>query len=320
MHRERDRDRARTSSSPALPGVFATVAAAFTLLLASPLPMLLPAAVDLWLWRAPRISPEGVAEPLAALLAASPNADTRLADAIVRWGQTGDMAAIVGWFVPSLLAGLDVAPMAGLGERAVLQPGGASIPLAIVMLLLAAFGVMTFKTMLARVIAGQRVLDAALPSEAWRNGLRYLAFLGLAAGAVVAIAVPVAAALALLGVMGVNLLPLFALAASMAVFAGAILLAFVGEAIVLRGAGPWQAVRLSAGVVQRHTASTAGLLVVLWVALVSLPPLLASIAFNALGVALAIAVYAFTATGLALARMLFVRDRLPDPAARPDAP
>ena len=186
-------------------------------------------------------------------------------------------------------------------------------------LLLAAFGVMTFKTMLARVIAGQRVLDAALPSEAWRNGLRYLAFIALAAGAVVAIAVPVAAALALLGVMGVNLLPLFALAASMAVFAGAILLAFVGEAIALRGAGPWQAVKLSVRVVQRHTAPTAGLLLVLWVALVSLPPLLATIAFNALGVALAIAVYAFTATGLALARMLFVRDRLPAPAPRPDA-
>jgi hypothetical protein len=185
---------------------------------------------------------------------------------------------------------------------------------------LAAFAVMIFKTMLARVVAGQQVLDRAFPSQALGNGLRYLAFLGLATAAIVAIVVPSAALLALVGVMGANLLPLLGLALSIAIVVGTVLLAFVGEAIVLTGAGPWQAVRTSAGIVRAHTLPTVGLLLVLWVALASLPPLLAPLGANTLGIALAVLLYAFIATGLAIGRMVFVKERLPRQPAAPRLP
>jgi hypothetical protein len=170
---------------------------------------------------------------------------------------------------------------------------------------------MAFKTMLARIATGQRAVDRAYLPEALRNGVRYLGFLGLAAGAIVAIVVPLGVTLALAGVMGVNLLPLAGLALSIAAVAGTVLLAFVGEAIVLTGAGPWRAVKMSAGIVRADAARTVGLLLVLWVALVTLPELLARLGENGIGVALAIVIYAFTATGLAMGRMTFVHERLP---------
>lgn len=301
---------ARTKASEM--GVFAAIAAGVSLLIAQPLPALVPALVDLWLWQAPRVSPAGVAGPLGEALRRSPGADPSLADAIMAWGQSGDVAAIVGWFVPSLLAGLDMVPLRGLPERAVIDPGaGGSILLAIVMVILAAFGVMAYKTMLARVVVGRRAVDRAYPSEALRNGARYLGFLAMAAGAILAVVVPVAAAAAVAGVIGANLIPIVGLLLSIAAVAATVLLAFVGETIALTGAGPWQAVKISAGIVRADTGRTVGLLLVLWVALVTLPEVLAPLGSNALGIALAIAIYAFVATGLAMGRMCFVHERLP---------
>ncbi|MGI9253514.1 MAG: hypothetical protein ACR2J8_07200 [Thermomicrobiales bacterium] len=300
------------TDKPSELGVFASIAAGCSLLIAQPLPMIVPVLVDVWLWQGPRVSPASVAGPLADALAIQPGGDTGLADVVLRWGQSGDITAIVGWFAPSLLAGLDVVPMTGLRPRPAIEMGGpGAMLLALLMIVLAAFVVMIFKTMLARGVQGRPLLDRAFPAEALRNGVRYLAYLVLATVAIAVAVVPVAVLLALAGVMGANLLPLFGLVASMAVFAGAVLLAFVGEAIALTGAGPWQAVKLSAGVVRDHSSRTMGLLLVLWVSLVSLPEVLARLGSNRLGIALAILIYAFAATGLEFGRMLFFHARLP---------
>jgi len=73
----------------------------------------------------------------------------------------------------------------GVSERPAIDPGaGGAILLALAMVVVAAFAVMAFKTMLARIVAGKRAVDRAYPIEAFRNGARYLAFLGIAAAAI----------------------------------------------------------------------------------------------------------------------------------------
>lgn len=309
--------RVRAAAQPEPPGIFETIALAFSALLVAPAPMLFPLVVDGWLWQGPRLSPAAVAEPLAAALGRQPGADPGLVEALARWGPTGDLTAIVGWFVPSLLAGADRVAMGVADDgRAVVALGAGGVVAAAALLLgLAVLLVMAFKTLLGRIALGAPLVDAALGRDVLRNAARYLGFLALAALLVVGVAVPAGVALAFLQIVGIDLLALFGLVVTTAVFVAAFLLAFVAEAIVVAGVGPIRAARLSARVVQTHPWRSIGLLLTLWVALFSLPPLLALLAGNPAGTVVAIALYAFLATGLSLARMVFFADRLPRAAA-----
>ncbi|MCC6314444.1 MAG: hypothetical protein IT337_10570 [Thermomicrobiales bacterium] len=305
--------RARTAAEPKLPGIFETIALAFSALLVAPVPALFPLIVDAWLWKGPRLSPAALTSPLTAALSDQPGVDPTMVEALTRWGQTGDLTAIVGWFVPSLLTGADrvAMGMTFTDRPAVVLSAGGAVAAGVLLVALAVLLTMAFKTLLGRIALGAPLLDANLGRDVLRNFARYLGFLGLAAAAVLGIAVPAGVLLAILQMAGIDLLPLFGLVVSMAVFVAAFLLAFVAEAIVVAGVGPIRAMRLSARVVQRFPWRTIGLLLTLWVALFSLPPLLAMVARGPVGIVIAIVFYAFAATGLSLARFVFFADRLP---------
>jgi len=298
-------------------GIFATIAAAASALVVQPLPLLLPVAVDLWLWRGPRLSPEALAAPLAAVMAAQPDADVRLAEAVLGWGREGDLGAVVGWFVPSLLAAVVPASLADGGARPTLTASaGVALLLLLVLLVLAAVGLMAFKTPLARMAGGEPPFGRGLGREVARNAGRYLAFLGLAAAVVMAVVVVLGVGLAVAAVVGVDLFPLATLAASLAVVVAAVLLAFVAEAIAFSRVGPLAAVRLSVAVVAAKPWATLGLLLAVWLALFTLPQVLTPLLSTGVGTVGAIVCYAAVAAALALARMIFFVERLPAGADR----
>lgn len=301
---------ARIDKRPAPPGVFATIAVAASALIVAPWPALLPAALDAWLWQGPRLSPAAIAEPAAGFLAGMPGVDPAAAEAIAGWGERGDLAALAGLFMPSLLAGADAAGFAALGTRPAAALGAAPAGvLAVLMLVLGVVGVMGFKTLLARVMIGAPLRDRGVGREILRNAGRYAAVLLLGVGAALAVAVALGVVAALGGLAGINLLPLLTLLLSAAVMAGAVLVAFVAEAIIVAGAGPVAAVRLSARVVSTNLLPTLGLLLATWLALFSLPQLLGPIGGTPAGLALAILVHAVVAAALALARLQFFADR-----------
>lgn len=299
-----------------LPGVWATIAAAFSALLVVPAPALLPVAVDAYLALGPRFAPTALTDPLATLLErqarqGAPEA-AALAEQVAGLGQRGDLAAAVGWFVPSLLAGVDRLGVAGASGRAVVAP-----PAGLVVLLWGAFvllgiaGSMLLRVMLARIVRDRPIVDRRLPAEALVASARYLGFLALAAGAALLAAVPAGIAAFVLALLGPALLGLVGLVVTGLVFVAGVLFAFVAEAIVLVGAGPLRAVRLSVDLVRRHVWPALGLLLVLWTVLFLVPEPLSRLTGSGPGLAVAVAVYAFVATGIALARMQFVADRLP---------
>ena len=294
-------------------GICATIAAAAAALLVQPLPILLPVAVDLWLWRGPRLSPEAITAPLAAVVAAQSEADARLAETLLRWGREGDLGAVLGWFLPSLLGAVDPVAVSAVAARPVLAPGlGIALLLLLALLLLAALGLMALKTPLARMAGGLPPFGRGLGRDVLRNAARYLAFLGLVAAVAIAAAGVVGVGLAATTLVGVDLFPLAGLVASLAVVVGAVLLAFVAEAIAVARVGPVAAARLSVRVVAAQPWTVLGLLLVLWLAIFTLPQVLTPLLTSGVGTGVAIACYAAVATALALARVIFFAERLPD--------
>ncbi|HEX5498503.1 MAG TPA: hypothetical protein VFX03_04715 [Thermomicrobiales bacterium] len=306
------------------PGILETFADAFSALLVNPLPILLPILVDAYLALGPRVSPAALTTPLAGWIDAQARqagpdlaslgvAPADYAAQIAGVGQHADLVAAVGWIVPSLLAGVDRVGLAGAGGRATLTPGGAGVVIALwaAFIVIGIALVMLYRVLLARASRGDPLLDATLPADALRATGRYLAFLALLVGASLAFGVPAGALLGLTSLVSADLASLVGLLLVSAVIIVSIMIAFVAEAIALADAGPIDAIRISRGVVRHNTWPALGLIFLSWLALFVLPDILGRFTQTGLGLALAVAVYAFVATGIALARMQFLRDRLP---------
>jgi hypothetical protein len=322
---------ARVQGKP--PGILETFADAFSTLLVNPLPILLPILVDVYLALGPRVSPAGVTAPLAgwidaqarpsaADLASLGVAPADYAAQIAGLGQHADLVAAVGWIVPSLLAGVDRAGLAGAAGRATLTPGGAGavIVLWALFVLVGIALVMLYRVLLARASRGDPLIDATLPAAALRATWRSLGFWALLVGAALVCGIPAGVLLGVVSLVSADLASLVGLLIVSAVIIVSIMIAFVAEAIVLAEAGPLEAIRISRGVVRHNTWPALGLIFLSWLALFVLPDMLGRITQTGPGLAVAVAVYAFVATGVALARMQFLRDRLPQSRLPAPAP
>jgi len=300
----------------AAPGIFDTIAVAMSALLLRPLPLLVPIVIDLYLSAGARLSPAGLLDPIRRWLASQGNvADVQITgplEALDRLSRTGDLAAIVGWFMPSLLVDGGQTAERAVWSRPSLDLGGAlgTLGFAFVLLLLGIWGAMAFAAMLARVVRGRSPLGDHFVRDSGIAGLRYLGFLGLVLLALIVILVPSSIVGAVLMAFGIDIVSLLVTVFLAPAVAAYVCLAFVGEAIVVANVGPLRACALSFGIVRRNVWPTVGFLLVLVIASAGLARLGAQMAGSASGLLLAIAAYAFVATGLALARMQFFYDRL----------
>ncbi len=306
------------------PGILETFADAFSALLVNPLPVLLPILVDAYLALGPRVSPAALTAPLARWIAAQAQAagpdlaslgvsPADYAAQIAGVGQRADLVAAIGWLVPSLLAGVDRVGLAGAGHRATVTPASAGLVIALwaAFILIGITLVMLYRVLLARATRGDPLIDATLPAAALRATGRYVAFLALLVGAALVAGIPAGVLLGVVSLVSADLASLVGLLIVSAVIIVSITIAFVAEAIALADAGPIEAIRISRGVVRHNTWPALGLIFLSWLALFILPDILARFTASGPGLAIAVAVYAFVATGVALARMQFLRDRLP---------
>jgi hypothetical protein len=170
---------------------------------------------------------------------------------------------------------------------------------------------MTLQVMMAQVIRGGPPLGAGVGRLIGVATLRYLGFLALLIPVVVLVVIASTLVASLMSMINVALASLVVLAVVVLAVAAVILLTFVVDAIALAEVGPTEAVELSAGVVRRYPWGSIGLLLVTGVSLVTLPELVRRIDTESVFVVLVTMIlFAFVATGLALARMQFFADRL----------
>ena len=298
------------AESTAPSGVIASFAAGFSLLLAAPLPMLIPVTTDALLLTGPRVSPTSLAAPIADAVAQAPNADPAITEFITAWANDGNLLAIVGWFVPSLVAGLDAVGIEGFPRAAAWSPDpGAALLVILGAILAAVLLVMLYKTLAARVAAETSLLGDRLIYHVGRNALHYLAFLALMLLAGLVLIVPSGILIAVLQIVGIDLTPLITFVLSTLVIVGAVLFAFVAEAIAANNLGPIAAIRSSIKVVTGSVGQTIGLLIISWLVLATTPQVVARFDGGVVGIAIAVLIYAFVAAGVAVARMIFYRER-----------
>ncbi|CAA9571785.1 MAG: hypothetical protein AVDCRST_MAG19-2857 [uncultured Thermomicrobiales bacterium] len=295
------------------PGIFETIAAAMSALLVQPLPLVVPIALDLYLSGGARLSPAPVVDPLRRWLARQDGADAAgLVDGLERLARNGDLATVAAAFLPSLL--VDGAAAGNVPwQRPSVDLGGSAVTLlsAVGLLGLGIWGAMAFGTMLARLAKGRAPLGDRFLRASGLATIRYVGFLALFALATAAVVVPLAIVGAVFEVVGLTaLVGLVVAALVVPAIAAYVLLAFVGEAIVVAEVGPLRACSLSFGVVRRNPWPTIGLLLVLLIGSAAVARLGGQLAGSLPGLLLAVVAYAFVATGLALARIQFFADRL----------
>lgn len=298
----------------ALPGVFETIAAAMSLLLVQPLLLVLPLAVDLFLWLGARVTPERVLAPFLGVLDAQSGLEAEtLATSVRGMSEQGNLFDLVGFFIPSLVGSIGAQNLAAPWARAEIDPGsiGVTLLLALGFGLLGAVCLMTLQVMMARVVRGGSPLGAGVGGMIGRATVRYLGFLALLIPVLVMVVIAGSLVASLLSMINAFLASLVVLAIVILIFAAAILLTFVVDAIALADVGPAQAVELSAGVVRRYPWGSIGLLLVSGVSLMTIPELVQRLDADSVVVVLvSMLLFTFIATGLTLARMQFFADRL----------
>lgn len=297
-----------------VPGIFETIATAMSLLLVQPLLLVVPLVVDLYLWLGIRITPARLLEPLTSVLSTQTSLEAvTLGDSVRAMSQDGNLIDLVGFFVPSLVGSIGTQNLASPWVKAVVDPGGIGLSLVVALgcVLLGALCLMALEVMLARVVRAGSALGPGAARMIGLATIRYLGFLALLVPVLVMMVVAGSLVASFASVVSMFLASLVVMAVVILIVTAAILLTFVVDAIALAEVGPTRAVELSAGVVRRSPWAAIGLLLVTGVSLITIPELAQRVAAESIVVVIgAMLLFAFIATGLALARMQFFADRL----------
>ena len=304
----------RADATGTMPGVFETIATAMSLLLMQPLLLALPLAADLLLWLGVRITPAALVEPLLTVVSTQGSAEAALlVESLQSTRDEGNLLELIGWFVPSLVGTLGSQALAAPWARGAVSPGGAGGAVLIALGLLVVGGVvlMTLEVMMARVVRGGAPLGGGTARMVLAATLRYVGFMALLVPALLLAIIGGAMVTGVLALLSAGLASLAVMVLLAVFLVGAVLLTFVVDAIALAEVGPTRAVELSVGIVRRYPWASVGLLLVSAISLLTLPEIGRQlIAGSVAGALIAMVIYAFIATGLALARMQFFADRL----------
>lgn len=295
-------------------GVFGTIAGALSGVLSAPAPIVVPVLVDLFLWYGLRLSPLALTTSLSEFVRGLGTLDRaafqRLVDGLTAFG---DVTPAIAVFAPSLLAGVGDGSVHRTWSRPEYVPSHAGLTLLMLCgLVILSIGIsVLFRVWLAGEIRPSSRSLIAVAKEIGAAWGRYLGFLLLVVGAVLAGILPLAALAAIMLVLGLNVGPLLALFVIPPVLLAGLLLAFVPDAIILRRVGPIRGALLSANVVRRHLLPSLGFFAVSALTLSGLSLVLSSFLNNTIGILTAIGSYGFVTTGLARAQLQFFFDRLP---------
>ncbi|MFN3337742.1 MAG: hypothetical protein ACK42I_09625, partial [Thermomicrobium sp.] len=171
---------------------------------------------------------------------------------------------------------------------------------------------MCYWTLLGAVVRGERLRLGALLRTGLRNSVMMLAYFGILVLGLLGITVIAGFMLAAATVMGLGV-PVLSLATLIFLIAGLVFYLgtfFVEDAIVLSGAGPFRAVQYSIGILRVAFWPTLRFIAAVSMIQLGLPLALRVFTGNVLAIPFALVSYAYVATALVLASLLFYRERV----------
>ena len=315
-----------------LPGVIDTLSSGFQYINRIWWILVLPFAVDLFLWRGPRIAlPNEVVAAIQAALGQGAEAASTPVGSSASQPELAALAAQLGdtnvlqLLTPSIGG---VPTLAGaLGPRGPLLDltlGWAN--LALVSLIILAAGVFigcVYLGAIAQIVRDGRVDLALLANKVGRYWLCLIGFFGLVLGASLAFSVPVGLmavlASAISGALGSFVLAGGILLGTVGVLAATLYLFFVPEAVVISGVGPIKAAKNSANIVRRYPGPAIGLILLVTVISAGMQQVWGAVSVTwsggdatveLLGGLAGILGNAYVASGLSAAAMVFYKSRM----------
>ena len=308
---QRQHQRPAGSEKAAQPGIIDTLGLAFASVNRRPYLIVLPVLVDLYLWLGVGVSAGPLTTTIVNWLSRQPGMDSAAVSAFGSAGQHYDLVSLLVVSIPSLLGELGQATVAGSGPRVWIAglPWWTIAPLGATLAVLGVFVGMLYLTTVGYLIA-ERPASLQLCRDALRNAVRMLGFAAVTVLTLLLLATPALLFGGILLTLGVNVLPLLAVLAWMAVVWVFFLLFFAQDAIVVSGAGPVRAMFLSYNVVRRNVWTTAGFIAVYLVISTGTPLALRVFTHTPWAVPAAMLGNAYVSTGLIAASMLFYRDRV----------
>ncbi len=273
---------------------------------------LMVVGLDLLLWLGPRISVSEIGRVVNQLLS-RPGLGGQAPAPVPVLSADFDALVILASLIPSLVAALGPDNIALPYQPLVLQPMLAVSIGIVFSLFLASVGLgMSYWTILAHVVRGERLRRVQLFRSTVRNTLVMLAYLGLLALAAVGLSFLAGFTLfgaTLLG-LGDFVLFLFGIATVVLAIVFYIGTFFVEDAIVLSGAGPFRALIYSLGICRIAFWPTMRFIAASLIVQLGLPLALRVFTQSAAAVPFALVSHSYVATGLILASLLFYRERI----------
>ncbi len=302
---------------PPAPGVLATLQTAYDALNTRPYLIVVPLALDLAFWLGPQVRSPALYRWFARWPAESGGTTGReLADALIQAGGraevTSGLAQAWNLFAVNTLTGsLGREGLANAFDRPAVELGPWYV--AALVLLALALGGFWLKTLFVGPLAQTARQEPFAPGAALRASgrllLRILALYAAVAGMVLLVLIPVGIVGAATMLAGLDALGWVLLAALIPVAWVFLYASFAVDALMLDGVGPIRAAYLSYRVVRRNLWATIGFVSVTLFVSWALPLSLGQVAAQPVGAALVIVAHAYVAAWLALASLLFYRER-----------
>jgi len=292
------------------PGVIETVGNAFVLLNKKPYLLIPPVLLDLFLWLGVRLSLKPLTDTLIRWLGSSSSVDASSIDRIRNAGTSFNLFELLAISMPTFVARVGADAIAGASSWTIDSLAWwLMLPLSI-MLFLAGIAIGVFYlTLLGFLVRSERLATWPVLRATAQNVLRTYGYLLLLLGLVLLILFPLLMLSGVLLAFGISIVGLITLVLVFAAMWAYVMLFFAQDAIVISNAGPARAIYLSYNVVRSNFWPCIGLIVVSMTLQIGTPLALVAFTRTPWAVPLAFIAHAYILTGVAVATMLFYRDR-----------
>lgn len=287
------------------------IAAGLSLLLVTPVLLLVPVLTDLWYWAGWSVTPAALVEWMQVQFLAEGSQRSIDAAAEVAAYSDVDITQVVAWASPSLLAGIDPAEIYAFSAKPQFVPGAAwqVVALAFLMTVLmsglfALVAVPLADTVMKRPRTwGER---GRAITTAW---YQFLGLVGMTLVVLLAVMAPVVLIWVVMAMLGIDLTIMAVPALVLILLVVLILLSFSPEAIVAGELGVIKAMKSSRDVVKAFLLPALALVTASLLITIGLGKVWLSLAQSAPGLIIAVGANAFFACGLAMASMIFYAER-----------
>lgn len=295
-------------------GVIDTLSAGYNTVNRHPWIVAVPVLVDLFFWLGPHLTLAPLVQRTVGRIAAPVGLSADMLqtyqdyrEALLRAGESFNLFSLLTTHIPgipSLMAGRD-----GLGATLTLDSPWMALLLFLLLPIAGLWLASIYYIAVGRPVRGIDESAGTQWGRTWRTWGRMVALLLVVIGVALLVGIPSMVLAAVVSAVSSSLVGFVVAFLWVTLLWVQFYLFFVVDAIVISDVGPLQAIRNSVTVVRFNLGSTMGLVVLIWLITLGMPIVWDAMAQNLVGTAVAILGNAYISAGLAVASMMFYRDR-----------